>query len=222
MDMSLDDIVAANRPKGIRRSSRRGSAKGAVLGNAPSGPATRAKAAPVSNGAKTAPATAALSTAEKIIVSGLPNDVTEQQVKELFHSTVGPLRNVNLHYDAQGRSKGVAEVIFAKKGDATRAHQQYNNRLIDGKKAMKIELVVHATPASLASRVAPAPAPAAARTTGAAPRAGGKPRRGGARGGGRKKGGNERPSKSAADLDAEMEDYTTSNAPAPAPAATAA
>ena len=53
-------------------------------------------------------------------------------IQELFHTTVGPLRTVTLHYDAQGRSKGVAAVHFQKLGDGTKAFQQYNNRLIDG------------------------------------------------------------------------------------------
>jgi THO complex subunit 4 len=65
-------------------------------------------------------------------VSNLPQDVNEAQVKELFTSTVGPLREVTLHYDASGRSKGVAAVHFQRKGDGTKAFQQYNNRLIDG------------------------------------------------------------------------------------------
>jgi RNA recognition motif-containing protein len=52
--------------------------------------------------------------------------------QELFHSTVGPLREVTLHYDSAGRSKGVAAVHFQRKGDGTKAYQQYNNRLIDG------------------------------------------------------------------------------------------
>ncbi|CCM03300.1 uncharacterized protein FIBRA_05428 [Fibroporia radiculosa] len=81
---------------------------------------------------------------------------------------------------------------------------------------MKIEIVVDparpAPPASLAARVAPAPAaPTEGARTG-----GGRPRRG--RGAGTGAGGprrrNERPAKSVADLDAEMEDYTASNAPA--------
>ncbi|KAI0338026.1 hypothetical protein BDW22DRAFT_1432868 [Trametopsis cervina] len=84
---------------------------------------------------------------------------------------------------------------------------------------MKIEIVLDPSkPASLASRVAPPPV--AAVTEGVA-RTGGRPRRGrgggvgGAGGaGGRKR--NERPAKSAADLDAEMEDYTASTAPAAA------
>lgn len=52
--------------------------------------------------------------------------------QELFHSTVGPLRDVTLHYDSAGRSKGVAAVHFQRKGDGNKAFQQYNNRLIDG------------------------------------------------------------------------------------------
>jgi THO complex subunit 4 len=53
-------------------------------------------------------------------------------LQELFHSTVGPLRDVTLHYDSAGRSKGVAAVHFQRKGDGNKAFQQYNNRLIDG------------------------------------------------------------------------------------------
>lgn len=52
--------------------------------------------------------------------------------QELFTTTVGPLRDVTLHYDAGGRSKGVASVQFSNKGDGEVAYQQYNNRLIDG------------------------------------------------------------------------------------------
>jgi len=85
---------------------------------------------------------------------------------------------------------------------------------------MKIEIVVDparpAPAASLASRVAPAAAaPAAvpqaqtARTGGPRGRRVGRTAAGGSRI--RK---SERPPKSAADLDAEMEDYTASNAPA--------
>ncbi|KAI0754386.1 hypothetical protein C8Q80DRAFT_1138759 [Daedaleopsis nitida] len=214
MDKSLDDIIAS-RPRGIRRSNpRRNSGKTQVLGNAGTAPATRARAVPASNGAKAVPAAATQQPADKIIVSNLPPDVNEMQVKELFHSTVGPLKDVNLHYDAQGRSKGVAVVHFQRRGDGTKAVQQYNNRLIDGKRPMKIEIVVDpskpAPAASLASRVAPAPAAAPAAAE-AVPRIGGRPRRG--RGGGARRKVTERPQKTAADLDAEMEDYTTSIAP---------
>ncbi|KAG5642273.1 hypothetical protein DXG03_003322 [Asterophora parasitica] len=215
MDKALDEIISS-RPRNARRgSSRRGTARAQVLGKPVVSPATRARAAAPANGAAAAQPTPA----DKIIVSNLPTDVNEGQIKELFTQTVGPLREVTLHYDSTGRSKGVAAVHFQRKGDGTKAFQQYNNRLIDGKKPMKIEIVVAPAPASLASRVAPAAA-AAAPANNAAPRAGGgragRRGRGGKAGGARKE---PRVAKSAADLDADMEDYTASNAPAAAPAA---
>ncbi|KAJ7240502.1 hypothetical protein C8J57DRAFT_1371022 [Mycena rebaudengoi] len=219
MEMSLDDIISS-RPKTERRSSNRGGkARAQVLGNQGLSPATRARAKATPPVKAPAPTS---TSAEKIIVSNLPPDVNEAQVKELFHTTVGPLREVTLHYDAAGRSKGVATVLFSKKGDGNRAFQQYNNRLIDGRRPMKIEIVVDparpAPPATLASRVAPAPAAAngnGAQTNGARTAAATRGRGAGRRGrGGRAKG--ERTPKTAADLDAEMEDYTASNAPAAA------
>ncbi|KZT07092.1 uncharacterized protein LAESUDRAFT_652224 [Laetiporus sulphureus 93-53] len=126
--------IIATRPKGIRRAtSRRGSAKQQVLGNGPVASRTRA-ATGTANGTKAPAATTATSQqpADKIIVSNLPPDVNELQIKELFHTTVGPLKDVTLHYDSQGRSKGVAAVHFQRRGDGTKAFQQYNNRLIDG------------------------------------------------------------------------------------------
>jgi len=219
MDKSLDEIVAVSRAsKQVKRGPRRGNnARAQVLGTTGTSPAAKAR---IATAAKTGGA--APQPIEKIVVSNLPTDVNEAQVKELFQTTVGPLREVNLHYDANGRSKGVASVIFQKKGDGNKAYQQYNNRLIDGKRPMKIEVVVDpsrlAPTPSLASRVAPVEA-AAAVTNGTQPARsrGGVPRGRGRRPATRKA---ERPQKSAEDLDAEMEDYTASNA-APAAAATA-
>ncbi|KAF8888552.1 hypothetical protein BD779DRAFT_1523636 [Infundibulicybe gibba] len=219
MDQSLDQLIAA-KPKNVRRgSNRRGSARDQVLGKPTVSPVARARAA--ATPAQKAVVTPASQPTDKIIVSNLPQDVNELQIKELFRTTVGPLREVTLHYDSAGRSKGVAAVHFQHKGDGTKAYQQYNNRLIDGKSPMKIEIVVdpaRPVPQSLASRVAPA---AQATTNGAQtkPARNGTTVRGrrGARGrGGAKK--SDRTPKSAADLDAEMEDYTASNAPAAATA----
>ncbi|KAI0262525.1 hypothetical protein BC834DRAFT_378923 [Gloeopeniophorella convolvens] len=130
MDKSLDEIVAATRAdKHTKRGAGRrpNSARAQVLGTAGASPVVKARAAAAVKTASGAP-----QPVEKIVVSNLPNDVNEAQVKELFQTTVGPLREVNLHYDANGRSKGVASVIFQKKGDGNKAYQQYNNRLIDG------------------------------------------------------------------------------------------
>jgi len=218
MDKSLDDIVAASRKPSRRAVGRRGNnARAQVLGTAGTPPATKARLATTTKGTTNI----SPQPVEKIVVSNLPSDVNEAQVKELFQTTVGPLREVNLHYDSNGRSKGVATVIFQKKGDGNKAYQQYNNRLIDGKRPMKIEVVVDpsrlAPIPTLASRVAPAEnTTPVANGTQAARSRGGAPRGRGKRLGTRK---TERPPKTAEDLDAEMEDYTASNA---APAVTAA
>ncbi|KAI0701052.1 hypothetical protein BC835DRAFT_1324750 [Cytidiella melzeri] len=207
MDKTLDEIINARAKGGRRTSSRRGSAKSQVLGSSNS-PAARARAAPAATNTKGAGTPLP---SEKIMVSNLPLDVNEPQIRELFTTTVGPLRDVTLLLDAKGNSKGVASVEFSRKGDGTRAYQQYHNRLVDGKRPMKIEIIVDPSrPASLVSRVAPLP-PAAVAIEGAA-RTGGRPRRGrGGGAGGRKR--SERPAKTAADLDAEMEDYTATSAP---------
>ncbi|KAI0035814.1 hypothetical protein K488DRAFT_42479 [Vararia minispora EC-137] len=133
MDKSLDEIVAASRPKGIRRGTARrgGAVRTQILGNAAPSPVARARAAATVAAPVPAKATAA-PTPEKIMVSNLPLDVNEAQIEELFQTTVGPLRKVQLHYDAQGRSKGVAYVQFSRRGDGRKAYEQYNNRLIDG------------------------------------------------------------------------------------------
>jgi len=214
MNKSLDEIIKT-RPKNHRRPSNR-TARAQVLGNAGVSPAARQRAKAVKP-TQAQPAAPQQQPADKIMVSNLPQDVNEQQVKELFHTTVGPLREVTLHYDSAGRSKGVASVQFQRKGDGTKAFQQYNNRLIDGKRPMKIEIIFDPTragpAASLASRVAPAPAPTAAATSRPNnPRVGGRGGRG--RPGQKSRTKNERPAKSAADLDAEMEDYTSTTAPA--------
>ncbi|KAE9408010.1 hypothetical protein BT96DRAFT_58750 [Gymnopus androsaceus JB14] len=135
MSKSLDEIIKT-RPKNSKNSknhSRRGSnrsARAQVLGNSGASPAARQHIKAVNTTQAQPAATQQL--ANKIMVSNLPQDVNEQQVRDLFVATVGPLREVTLHYDSNGRSKGVASVLFQRKGDGTKAFEQYNNRLIDG------------------------------------------------------------------------------------------
>jgi len=213
LDMALDDIISTKPKRRQGRSvGRRGSARAQVLGTAPVvSPAARARARVRGRAVAAPPATPQTTPADKIIVSNLPQDVNETQIKELFHSTVGPLRLVTLHFDSAGRSKGVAAIQFQKAGDGNRAYTQYNNRLIDGKRPMKIEIVVDPSrPPPLAQRVAPAVTAAAAPVNGKSPKTGGGRRH--KRGIRARKA--DRPVASLATLDAEMEDYTTSNAQA--------
>ncbi|TEB34127.1 hypothetical protein FA13DRAFT_1789293 [Coprinellus micaceus] len=215
MDKSLDEIIAT-KPKTGRRGGaprRRATptARTAVLGKPQ--PIVAQKVSAVAAG-KAVDGVGAPS--EKIVVSGLPLDVNEGQIKDLFASTIGPVRELSLSYNAQGRSKGIATVTFSRKGDGNKAYKEYNNRLIDGNQPMKIEIVVDPIRAvPLAARVAAAPG-GAAKTTAPQQRTTGPIRR---RRGERAPRAPKPAPKTAADLDAEMEDYT---AQASAPAAAAA
>ena len=61
----------------------------------------------------------------------LARATVERQKPLLASPPLGPLREVTLHFDASGRSKGTATVAFYRKGDGSKAYDQYNNRLID-------------------------------------------------------------------------------------------
>ena len=56
--------------------------------------------------------------------------------------TSGPVRSAQLNFNQEGKSKGVATVVFSKAGDAHKAFQEYNNRPLD-QKPMKIELMIN-------------------------------------------------------------------------------
>jgi len=173
-------------------------------------------------GAGKAAATAALplmADGAKVIVSNLPTDVTENQVRDLFSQTVGPVTKLSLSYDKNGKSTGVATIELRRPGDGQVAYNTYNGRLVDGNRPMKVEILFDPTrlpPPPLNSRIAPAPAVAQVATiavaASGAPRgarggAGGRGRgtRGRGRGGARKK--DDRKEVNEGDLDAEMEEY---------------
>ncbi|KAF9239883.1 hypothetical protein BU15DRAFT_87883 [Melanogaster broomeanus] len=78
----------------------------------------------------------------KILLSRLPPDVGEVEVEELFRKTVGPLTEAFLIYNSQGRSKGMAVVSFQRSGDAAVARAKYDGKFIDGRRPIKIEIVV--------------------------------------------------------------------------------
>ncbi|KAI9458676.1 hypothetical protein BJY52DRAFT_1268950 [Lactarius psammicola] len=83
----------------------------------------------------------ALQRGSKILLSNLPMDVAETEIEELFKRTVGPIKEMFIIYNNQGRSKGMAVVTFQRATDAVSARSKYDGKVIDGKHKLKIELV---------------------------------------------------------------------------------
>lgn len=236
LDVSLDDLIKRNKKSGS------GNSRGRGRGSGP-GPARRFpnrgsnRSAPYA--AAKAPETAwrhdmyanqgggfpnqanrasGIETGTKLYISNLDYGVSNEDIKELF-SECGDLKRYTIHYDRSGRSKGTAEIIFARRVDAVNAVKRYNNVQLDGK-PMKIEIV--------GPNVASAPAAPAfhgaignfnAFPRGGQGRGGSFGRRGGggaSRGFGRGRGGGGRgrgkgrgEDVSAEDLDADLEKYHT-------------
>ncbi|KAA6406791.1 MAG: rna recognition motif containing [Lasallia pustulata] len=220
LDQSLDEILSS------RRQSARGRGRGRRAPN-PARTNGATVAVPVGGikktskttrgGAKAAvPSGPAVSGDSKIIVSNLPPDVNEGQIKEYFGKSVGPVKRVTITYGPNGVSRGIATIIFGLPGSANEALTKLNGLLID-KRPMKVEVVLDASRAPLPApvkglserivqpKVQPKPATAVkSATNGTATRAGGRGRgRGGRRG---RNAGRGKP-KTAEELDAEMMDY---------------
>ncbi|KZS96250.1 hypothetical protein SISNIDRAFT_482838 [Sistotremastrum niveocremeum HHB9708] len=86
--------------------------------------------------------TSSITSGSKILLSQLPEDVTEAEIEDLLSSTIGPLHDVFIVYNAVGRPKGMAVAHFKRVADAIVARQKYNGRMIDGRRSIKIELIL--------------------------------------------------------------------------------
>jgi hypothetical protein len=53
--------------------------------------------------------------------------------QELFKKTVGPLREAFMVYNSQGRSKGMAIVMFQRAEDAAVAQKKYHGKIVDAR-----------------------------------------------------------------------------------------
>ncbi|KAJ3053804.1 hypothetical protein HK097_003320 [Rhizophlyctis rosea] len=210
LSMALDDIIAKSGPQ---RGGRRHGGGGAVRNNR-RGPARSSPyggAGGIGGGNRSGGAGPRAPVADKIVVSNLAKNVTERDVLELFNH-VGPVRSASLAFDATGKSKGVATVVFQRPGDAANAVREYHNRTLDNK-PMKIELVVSAS--AIESGSLGGGAGGAQRNGHGRQRNGGNGGSGGGRRGGNgggRRGGNaggraSRPKATAETLDAEMDTY---------------
>ncbi|KAF4554805.1 RNA recognition motif-containing protein 12 [Elsinoe fawcettii] len=229
LDQSLDEITGGRRSARPNQRRARKSATAAPVGGVGKKTATKPlKATPTGpKAAGKAAATLPARGPSKIIVSNLPDDVNEQQIKEYFSSTVGQVRHVQMNYTKTGKSTGVATIIFAQSNSAAEAAKAYNGVKVDNR-PMRIEVIVDAgsvaappAPKGLKDRItAPKNAAAAKPKAAGAKPANGTPAAAGEKAGRRqKKPRNARPKKKTAEeLDADMADYFEPGAVAPAAA----
>ncbi|KAI9375228.1 hypothetical protein BJX61DRAFT_181395 [Aspergillus egyptiacus] len=210
LDKSLDEILV-NRRQGVRRRRRAPGSKAAPAAVPVGGVKKSTKSAKPAG--KAAQNGHPVPSESKIMVSGLPADVNEANIKEYFSKSAGPVKRVMLTYNQNGTSRGIASIVFSKPDTAAKAAKDLNGLLVDGR-PMKIEVIVDAShapevpaPKPLSDRVAQGkaqPKPAtAAKTANAGRGRGRRPRKAGARP-------NRPKTKTAEELDAEMVDYFNS------------
>ncbi|KAG5982116.1 hypothetical protein E4U55_002276 [Claviceps digitariae] len=217
LDKPLDDIVSAKRQSARNRRSTQRRSTGAKP-TAPVGGIQKNSKPARGTAAKPAPAKLAGSGESKVIVSNLPKDVSEQQIKEYFIQSVGPVKRVELVYGPNSVSRGIANVTFYKLDGASKALQKLNGLLVDNR-PIKIEIVVGAAQAdkvlpavkTLAERTAqPKAQPKSAASGKGAAGGVGKSGNGanGAAANKKRRGRNARPVKKTADeLDTDMANY---------------
>ncbi|KAI0913583.1 hypothetical protein F4824DRAFT_80080 [Ustulina deusta] len=214
LDQPLDEIISTQRRAGGRNRNQRRPA-GRPVAAAPVGGVQKTSRQPRNAATKQAPAKAAGGNSEsKVVVSNLPKDVNEAQIKEYFTTSVGPIKRVELSYGPNSVSRGIATVTFHKPDGASKAFNVLNGILVDNR-PIKIEIVVSA---AKAAEIIPAPKTLTERITQpkAQPKSAandkkkdaGKAVGSGARGRKRRPGRSSRPAKKTAEeLDSEMADY---------------
>lgn len=60
---------------------------------------------------------------------------TRRGRQALFTKTVGPVKDVFMIFNSQGRTKGMAVVTFQRAGDANIARAKYDGKIVDGRES---------------------------------------------------------------------------------------
>ncbi|KAF1956314.1 RNA-binding domain-containing protein [Byssothecium circinans] len=161
LNTSLDDILmterAGRRGRGARRNNAGRRSTGAPVG----GVSKPTKAKQPIKAAPTVP-TGPASGDHKIMISNLPQDVEETQLKDYFATAVqvGRPKKVTVQYGANGRSLGTATVTFTRQEQAAKATAALQGVKIDSR-PIRVEMLVSAAnvaaatarPNNLADRV---------------------------------------------------------------------
>ncbi|KAI9475907.1 MAG: hypothetical protein EXX96DRAFT_609791 [Benjaminiella poitrasii] len=136
LDMALDDVISKNRSnKRNVNSNRRNTRGGGISKNRSTG----GRSSPY-NGARSSRNTAAprrtTSSVSRnnnsLVVANLHFNVTEKDLYDLF-GQIGPVKRAFLHIGPNGKSAGIADVVFQSSQDAERAKNTYNNVELDGR-----------------------------------------------------------------------------------------
>ncbi|EFQ29997.1 RNA recognition domain-containing protein [Colletotrichum graminicola M1.001] len=162
LNQSLDEILSTQRRSAGGRRSQRRSTGGRPAAAAPVGGVQKTSKPARASANKPNAAKPAQGTGDsKVIVSNLPKDVNEQQIKEYFVTSVGPIKRVEISYGPNSVSRGIANITFREPDGASKAFQKLNGLLVDNR-PIKIEIVVGA---SQAANVIPPTKSLAERTT---------------------------------------------------------
>ncbi|KAM0788052.1 hypothetical protein ACM66B_001224 [Microbotryomycetes sp. NB124-2] len=210
VDQSLDDIISNKKQQRKPQQPRRtgGAAGGAARGTKPAAAEQPVNA--LAAASSFLPPALGGVIGNQILMSGLPDDVEEKQVRDLFTETVGPVYSVALVYDRKGVFRRQALVGFRDPKHATNASQQYNGRMLDNKNKIRVDVIFNPdlVKPKLSARLGPPPAAPVSSVVAAA---GGSARqarpvqKAGRKGAGARGAG--RPKATLESLDAEMADY---------------
>ncbi|KAI7905833.1 uncharacterized protein BX663DRAFT_497791 [Cokeromyces recurvatus] len=132
LDMALDDVISKNRNN--KRNNTRRNTRGGINKNRSSG----GRSSPY-NGARSSRNTAVSRkvnntsrNSNSLVVANLHFNVTEKDLYDLF-GQIGPVKRAFLHIGPNGKSAGIADVVFQSSQDAERAKNTYNNVELDGR-----------------------------------------------------------------------------------------
>ncbi|RCI03581.1 hypothetical protein CU098_011777 [Rhizopus stolonifer] len=143
LDMALDDVISQNRKRNTNRRSdnnNRGAINKRRSGARPSSSPynNRPRRTTPNNNNNNRSNNAGRSLASNrnsensLVVSNLHFNVTEKDLYDLF-GQIGKLRRAFLHIGPNGKSAGIADVVFVNSNDAERARVTYNNVQLDGR-----------------------------------------------------------------------------------------